>query len=849
MKKNSFKKLSFVLALAMIIAVIAPAAGAFAAAAPKLNSKEKYLHLGVDGKEEFDFNIKNKKSGWKYAWTSSNKNVANVNAKNGVTMATGVGSAKVTVKITDKDGELVDQLTAKVVVRDNIKSLTITNTPANNKLLVGVPNDFNRSFVTVSGDTTKTSSVTRWSLDKTTGATIDDKGIFVATVPGDYTITANAFQSKAKFNEWKADPEAKASLVTATATYKVTVSAAMTVKQNDKDTFTVTFTAAMNNIDTNLTVSRVVSGYKVKEVVKTITVDADKKIAVVDMYADLTADTVYTIDFPNVETAQFTAAKLDVAEVVDMQIKTSQAKVGVPEQIEVKLLNKEGVDITTKAMTDRVTYTSSNEKTYLTQDGMLSIFTKGEVTTITAVYHTYKYDPTTGQEIGAITKSAQVTGVDAVADTIANVSTWTIVPAGGTLNFNAANHTIAAEDAPSSLYVKTIKTDNKNYVQSDVDKNFSFTSSDSTTLIVQTDANGRGVLYPVKAGVVTVLVSYKEGTTTKVIDAITVNVLPKRVATNLILDSYTLTMSNDLDIKDLQTVKIDVKDQYGAAVANQHVSVTLNYNPTVNNTDIIVGDANRLATNAKEVSFYAAGKPAGTYTYTVKANGITKFLTVNVQAPSDPDVSTSYRLSLDNANLDMKLTASDKNEIVNIKIYGYAANNVANSIQSVSGTSLGSGIKFKIEVTAPDGTPVATTNATDLQSTSVTLATTVANKEVVKLQKGTYRVRLINEVTKQIYNQTTFEVSDTQPQPVLTTKMIVSTKSTVDDAITECFEVKLSNVVVNAQPVANDATSVIGDIVAGKTVYVKHLVIKEVIADGSFINHIVPVNTTITLNR
>ena len=49
MKKNFFKKLSFVLVLAMIVSVIAPAAGAFAATAPKLNATKKYLQLDKDG--------------------------------------------------------------------------------------------------------------------------------------------------------------------------------------------------------------------------------------------------------------------------------------------------------------------------------------------------------------------------------------------------------------------------------------------------------------------------------------------------------------------------------------------------------------------------------------------------------------------------------------------------------------------------------------------------------------------------------------------------------------------------------------------------------------------------------
>ena len=99
MKTKFFKKLSFVLAVAMVLSVFAPAAGAFAAGEPKLNSTKKYLHLsGKPGSNEFNFNIKNKVKGWKYFWESADEAVAEVNEKNGVVIATGVGKTKLTVK-------------------------------------------------------------------------------------------------------------------------------------------------------------------------------------------------------------------------------------------------------------------------------------------------------------------------------------------------------------------------------------------------------------------------------------------------------------------------------------------------------------------------------------------------------------------------------------------------------------------------------------------------------------------------------------------------------------------------------------------------------------------------------
>ena len=66
MKTKFFKKLSLVLVLAMVLSVFVPVAGAFAAKAPKLNSTNKYLHLGrVDkGQNKFNFVINNKEKGY-----------------------------------------------------------------------------------------------------------------------------------------------------------------------------------------------------------------------------------------------------------------------------------------------------------------------------------------------------------------------------------------------------------------------------------------------------------------------------------------------------------------------------------------------------------------------------------------------------------------------------------------------------------------------------------------------------------------------------------------------------------------------------------------------------------------
>ncbi|TAH65773.1 MAG: hypothetical protein EWM47_10825, partial [Anaerolineaceae bacterium] len=164
MKTKFFRKLSFVLVVAMVLSLFVPAAGAFAASSVKLNSTKKYLHLDVEKLNTYNFNILSEKGkGWQYFWESDDESVAVVKETNGVTTATGVGKATITLTITDKDGEEVDTATAQVIVRDNIKEVTIKN-PVD-KLAVGEEHDYNRSFETVSGSTKKTSAITRWTVD------------------------------------------------------------------------------------------------------------------------------------------------------------------------------------------------------------------------------------------------------------------------------------------------------------------------------------------------------------------------------------------------------------------------------------------------------------------------------------------------------------------------------------------------------------------------------------------------------------------------------------------------------------------------------------------------------------
>jgi len=81
----------------------------------------------LESRTAYDINLNNKVSGSKYRWTSSNPDVAKVNAKNGLVTAVSEGEALITCEITLPDGE-VQELTSIVNVGydENAPELTET---------------------------------------------------------------------------------------------------------------------------------------------------------------------------------------------------------------------------------------------------------------------------------------------------------------------------------------------------------------------------------------------------------------------------------------------------------------------------------------------------------------------------------------------------------------------------------------------------------------------------------------------------------------------------------------------------------------------------------------------------
>jgi hypothetical protein len=106
MMKSFFKKLAFVMALAMVVSLVAPAGSAFAATTASVALKDKTAvaehALAVGAEEDYCFlgaPANWKELGWK--WTSSNPEVATVDEVTGLTKGVADGVATITITVGD----------------------------------------------------------------------------------------------------------------------------------------------------------------------------------------------------------------------------------------------------------------------------------------------------------------------------------------------------------------------------------------------------------------------------------------------------------------------------------------------------------------------------------------------------------------------------------------------------------------------------------------------------------------------------------------------------------------------------------------------------------------------------
>lgn len=705
--KNFFKKLSFVMALAMIVSVITPAAGAFAADSLALSVKgTKYLYLGNATKSSLDVNLKGTKpAGAKYLWSSSKKSVATVD-KYGVVKGVKQGKTTVSLAITKKDGSK-STLSVDFVVRNNIKEFTsiVSADGADlTKLDADKEYDLNGKFTTNGGSTTSTSSVARWSVDSDK-ATIDVKtGVFKASEAGTYKVTVNAFETATGADAWVALNDKTSTVgVKATGTFEVTVvTKLVSTKQVGASSFEVTFNADMSKTDlssTTAVLAQIINGKAVvtgTEKIKEIKFDATGKIATVVLYTALKEKADYTFTYGTL-VGSFTAVAKDLAAVASIEFADATfnygGAVGTKLVESVVAKNKDGVVIFTGkddaefASLLSFTYTGELGKAYLSVNE-LYIYEEKYVAPVKVDFNYYSYNSTT-KEYELITASDTAVVVAQTADTSLNTSS---------LEFALLPHTQAEPNDKTVWSGTTAKLASGDYgyyivtryktndaqstdkAKVDDESRFYFESTLPERALV-TGVN----VYPNSQGTVTVLV-HDSKADNKVVGSFELTILPARTLSTIELDNKYVTVSNnalygDKGLATLATIK--AADTMGDAAA-----VDVSYNaakdvtvpktgataPTLVIDDTVAGKAT-IAVDASSVV------DAGAYTFklTITSGSVTRTQNITIFVADGKtnaaitDV-TSWRLELSTASLDLKDVTTAKDLVV--KMSGYNKNNV-----------------------------------------------------------------------------------------------------------------------------------------------------------------------------
>lgn len=230
---KGFWKRFVCLVLVAILAVPMTFHTASAASLPKLNKTSLTLNgVGMT----YTLKVKNEPANTTLTWSSSDTDVATVNALGQVT-GMSKGKAVVTCLVTYSDKSIV-KLTCKITVKVPATAVSISNAQLKNnthEMIVGQTYDFNRKLTP-----SNSSDKTYWIIKDEDIATVDKNGVVTAVKQGTTQLEARTGKNKTA----AMDP-----LNTVTHSINITITEPVAevteVKKTDDKTLTIKFSAAM----------------------------------------------------------------------------------------------------------------------------------------------------------------------------------------------------------------------------------------------------------------------------------------------------------------------------------------------------------------------------------------------------------------------------------------------------------------------------------------------------------------------------------------------------------------------------------------------------------------------------
>lgn len=752
MNKNFLKKLAFVLALAMVVTTMAPAAAATVSAATGIEQKngKAFPSIYAAGKK-FTVAMSQLNATSKVVWTSSDKSVATVGLTTGRVTAKAPGTTTIKATIKNKKTNAV-KTTYSRTLRVVERSTALATDPTEVSLKVKETATIKASLT----PSTSTDVVEFYSTDKTVATVGKKSGVVTAVKDGEATIKVYAKAT--------ADTSTKNKL-NQVAEVKVTVGSRMaSVTQTAYNKVDVMFGVDVKDVVKASDFSVVKDETNQVFAVKTATVDStDTKKVTLEVFGNMTDGKAYTVTFGD-QKLSFTATDNKVA-----AVEVSPVAIAYNTETEIKAILKDANGIVLgeylygdTAGEPKLEFNITTNQGYTTGNGKLALYNKGNTAKATVIYHTYQYD-STGTETGAIKSEVTITAVDPEAVSVSGYK-YTIADKAPNWNTSVTTNTkIAVEEKGKKVYVNI-----KNSKGDDITENYTLDSSNTNILLVENTKNGKegAGIDGVAVGTAAVLVKDKNGT---VVNSLPVTVVAKREAVAIVLTPESFNLSTYADANDTKTVDVRLNDQYGEKLADP-TDITVE---CVSSNKNYVGSS-VYTTDAGKVTFY--GKEfakAGTYTFRITAAKKARTVTINVQ-DVDTSKTTEFRLELSTNNIDAKYEGKQKAITAQV-------------VMTKGGVRYGIAQGATIRILKGGKDQVVTSSSTGV----VFNVTTVTGSTVSKVETGSYSVIATgyNDKTNAQLNSG-FSVEDTQTGILLEKQNELSLTDTgsVNDLVAKAFK-------------------------------------------------------------
>ena len=856
MRKNFFKKkLASTLALAMVVTSLAVPTSASAATATKVvkqggGTAPAVLYVGDKGT---DYGLSKTFKGNKYTWTISNSAIATIN-KSGVVTAKAPGTVTIKVTARNSKGKWLAAFTHKVKV--NLRATSVDIGADDFTLVMGQEKDLNAVKTPA-----KSTDALKYVSDNTEVATVDAKTGVVKTVGvGEATITvlSKATSTSADTSKYNKKDTVKVTVVDGIQSIKQTTPTKIEVS------FATDQSAKLTSSDLTVT-----DADGVKQIIKSLSFSADGKTATAEFYLTLSDAAVYKVAYGTSEKT-FTASHGDIASIA---VEGKTVQYSKPTEFTVKLLDKNGVDVTTDTALQYVSFDYDNSEAYigLNDDGdayVINVYNFPKSVSVTATYHTYSYVDTVETTYKA---TAVFNSVEEIKDTAKDII-YTVASTNDGPDWTAIKTSVPATAYTYKVYIKATDVATGNDL---TEANFSFESSDTSVLTVSSD----GTIYPIKSGSAYVKATY--GGTSKMLaitigTASTVSQVTASTSTvNLyyvkpVLDSTGATVKQGYWVDGSKSVTLTAKDQYGSSIAadgdsidpqllssNKVTAATANAFDVGITNNVISFDANTV-TDAND----------GTYTYKLTYKNKAVTVAVKVIQVTNRTIS-SVQYNAGSTTLDAVLTAStdgDTSKTLTLHGYNSSGQQVANLSTGVGALAANAGPislyddaatpqllsdKVAYTVTLDGDTFAGPAVATGNGITTKVIALDFPSSPVVdgdiatQAATGTYVIKATYD--NKYYYTSTVVVKNTQTAPTI--KLVDSTISqgkTYLATVQEAFKATLGSTELNIigatvvarnvkidQSVMNSATTTSGYNLTVKSVVVEQPV---TLVDGTVIN-------------